>query len=234
MSAVLIPSLRVFLQESTKLLLVIRMPPAQWWPIFRDVLHGPSHAELVCLCIDVVVGADDVKVPFVHLFHHVVDDLLGHPCPVCWLILVKENGVLIERFSLFNCFRLCNLQSDRGIDPSRHKQTCAQFGIIRTTKVVLQTFRVTFQRCLGHVVGEVSRWHRDALLGSRVNDDARFTRFLHFRDEYQAAMDRAVHVDAHCELNRRHVRQWTAASSDTCIVHQEMALAAIRVHLFCQ
>ena len=147
---------------------VIRVPPRQRRTPLHDICHSPSHAEVVGVRIDLVVGAYHVERPPRHLRLEELHDLTRHPRTRRGLRLVE-----VHRRRIHVRIRIALAVDEYvGIDPPRHEEVGADLAPWQFAQLVLQSLGVRVQRRLARVVRDVPGRLRDALLRSGVDDDA--------------------------------------------------------------
>mmetsp|Transcript_3143 Transcript_3143/g.6680 ORF Transcript_3143/g.6680 Transcript_3143/m.6680 type:complete len:274 (-) Transcript_3143:76-897(-) len=171
------------------------MPAAEWGAALRDILHSPRHTEVVCLLVNVVVGADDVECPFLQMWHHEVDHLRGHPGAGCGLVLGEEDLGRVKGLALGLRLGLATSERDRRVDPTRDQQVGGELVALSSTELVLKTLCIRLDSGFGDVVGKVPRWHGDSLFAPGVDNDSGFTSCLHGGHKGLAAIDDPPHVD---------------------------------------
>lgn len=211
-------------QEFREFVLVIRMPPAQGWPVFGNVLHGPSHAEVVGFAVHIIVGTHHVKASRIQFANHEFNDLSRHPGTTGGFVLVEEDLIDVEGLS--RGFRLASLrfEHDGTVHPTGNQQGGVQLATVGSFlhQVVFQSFRVRLEGRLGHIVREIARWHGDALFRPGVDDEARLLTGLHSGHKGQTTVDGTVRVDSDHPVHSGHIRHAVSTQPDAGIVHQDV------------
>jgi hypothetical protein len=217
----------VLLQKLLELFLVVGMPARERRPILRNILHRPSHAQMVRGPVHIVVGTKDVKEPAINFSLHEFHHLRRHPSVRVRLVLVKEGLGVVVGLALSEGLGALRLEGDAGIDPAGNQQGGPELSatpVPRRHELVLQSFRIDFEGGFAHVVGQVARRHGDALFGAGVDDDAGLVGGFHARHKGQTAVNGTVGIHLHHAIQRGDIGHGAAAQSDAGVVHEHVTL----------
>ena len=186
------------------------MPARQRGPVFHDVAGGPEDAPLVERPGHVVVGAEDVEIAGLEALDHEIDRLLRRP----------GGGRLFT----------AAVAGKAGEDEAGDQQVRADLAAGRIPQLVLQRFGESLHAGLRHIVGGIAGRRGDALLGARVDDEARPPAFDHMRRKHLRTVDDTPQIDGEDALPILRRTEHLAARLDAGIVHQDVGAAEAPLH----
>lgn len=131
------------------------MPPTEGRPPLRNVSGTPHDSEVVDFILRLIVGHEDVEISAAYAVQHVQDGLLSGPRPMGLFTVegvgARHTSIRPSRTGGFIKGRTATEGEDS------HEKVGGQIGNRSAlTEFVSQTFRQTFDRSFGCVIGSIT------------------------------------------------------------------------------